>query len=113
MQYMVIMARSDEEWEALSPSEQDMEGIGRWWGELVQQGVVVSGCQLQPARSATTVRWRNGKPLVSDGPFVESKETIAGFGILDVPDLDAALAIARTWPAQSHAVEIRPVVPNR
>ena len=54
--------------------------------------------------------WESGRPLVTDGPFMEAKETIGGYGIIDVPDLDAAIEIARGWPAQSHRVEIRPIV---
>jgi hypothetical protein len=59
------------------------------------------------------VRWQEGKPVVIDGPYVETKETIGGYGIIEVPDLDAAIEIAKTWPARGHAVEIRPVVGGR
>jgi hypothetical protein len=113
VKYMLFLIRSDEEWEALSEDEQDYEAIGRWWAEHAQAGHVVSGHELEPARTATTVRWRDGKPYIVDGPYIESKETIAGFGVIEAPDLDAALAIARTWPAKGHAVEIRPIVEGR
>lgn len=63
-----------------------------------------------PARKARTVRWRNGRPLVTDGPFIEAKESVGGFGVIDVPDLETALEIASTWPAPGHAVEVRPLV---
>ena len=110
MQYMMMLVRSDQEWEGLSAEQQDMPGIGRWWAELVQQGVLRDGQQLEPARTATTVRWRTGQPVITDGPYIEAKESIAGYGILDVPDLDAALDIARSWPAPAHAIELRPIV---
>jgi len=113
MKYMLLLVRSDEEWEALSDAEQDYEAIGRWWAENAQAGHVVSGHELEPARTATTVRWQEGKPVVIDGPYVETKETIGGYGIIEVPDLDAAIEIAKTWPARGHAVEIRPVVEGR
>jgi len=112
VQYMMLLVRSDEDWEALRPEEQDFAAIGRWWRELAQQGALRDGRQLQPARTATTISWQSGKPVVTDGPFMEAKETIGGYGIVDVPDLDAAIQIARTWPARSHKVEIRPVMPN-
>ena len=113
MKYMLLLVRSDEEWESLSEEEQDYEAIGRWWAEHAQAGHVVSGHELEPARTATTVRWQDEKPVVIDGPYVETKETIGGFGIIDVADLDAAIAIAKTWPARGHAVEIRPVAEGR
>jgi len=111
MKYMLLLARSDEEWEALSDDQRDYPAITRWFGELAQRGVLMGGAELQSARTATTVAWENGKPILTDGPFVEAKETIGGFGIIDVADLDAAIEIAKTWPATSHKVEIRPIVP--
>ena len=110
MKYMLLLARSDEEWEALSDEERDYDSIGRFFGELAEQGVLRGGEELQAARSATTVSWLGGQPVLTDGPFIEAKETIGGFCIVEVPDLDAAVAIARRWPAREHKVEIRPIV---
>ena len=112
MKYMLMFVQTDgEAWEKLSPADQNMAAIGRWWGEHAQAGRVVGGNQLQPRRTATTVRWKGGRPVVTDGPFIEGKETIGGYGIFEAADLDAAIAIAKTWPAaESHLVEIRPVV---
>lgn len=69
------------------------------------------GAELQPTRTATTIRKRSGKVSVIDGPFIESKESVGGFSIIDVPDRDAAIALAKTWPG--HAVEIREIVEQR
>ena len=110
MKYMLMLARSDEEWEAMSDEERDYPAIFRWFGELAERGVLVGGEELQAARTATTLSWDGSRPILTDGPFVEAKETIAGFGIVDVPDLDAAIEIARGFPARGHKVEIRPVV---
>jgi hypothetical protein len=110
VKYMMLLIRSDDDWEALTDEERDYAAIHRFWREAAAGGAVVGGHQLHPARTATTVSWPAGSPVVTDGPFMESKETIGGYGILDVPDLDAALAIARRWPARGHRVEIRPVV---
>lgn len=110
MRYVLLLTRSDEEWEALSDAEQDYPAIMRWFGELAQRGVLQGGEELQPARSATTVSWEGDRAVLTDGPFIEAKETIGGFCVLDVPDLDAAIAIASTWPARGHKLEIRPIV---
>jgi hypothetical protein len=110
VKYMLMLVRSDEEWEALSDEERDYPAIMRWFGELAGRGVMQGGAELQAARNATTVSWEGGRPILTDGPFMEAKETIGGFAVLDVPDLDAALDIARTWPARGHRVEIRPIV---
>ncbi len=110
MKYMMLLVRSDEAWESLSDSERDYASINRFWMEQGRAGRVQGGHELAPARTATTVRWKDGKPVVFDGPFIEAKETIGGYAILDVPDLDAALAVAKEWPAAGHAVEIRPIV---
>jgi hypothetical protein len=56
VEYMLLLVRDDSEWEGLSPSEQDYAGIGRWWAQLAQQGVLRDGRELKPARTATTVR---------------------------------------------------------
>jgi len=112
MKYMLMFVQTDEKaWEKLSPAEQNMPAIERWFGEHAQAGRLVGGNQLRPARTATTVRWRSGQPVVTDGPFVEAKENIGGYGIFEVPDLDTAIAIAKTFPAlQHHIVEVRPIV---
>ena len=105
-----MLVRSDEEWEAMSDEERDYPAIMRWFGELAQRGVVRGGEELQPARTATTVSWDGERPMLTDGPFMEAKEMIGGFCTVEVPDLDAAIDLAKTWPARSHKVEIRPIV---
>jgi hypothetical protein len=109
LKYVLLLIRSDDAWEALTDEERNYEGIMRWWAEHAAAGRVVGGHELQAARSATTVGWERGRPLVTDGPFIEAKETIGGYGVLEVPDLDAAIEVAKSWPAPGHRVEIRPV----
>ncbi|MDQ2689608.1 MAG: YciI family protein, partial [Chloroflexota bacterium] len=73
-------------------------------------GRIVAGHELQPSSTATTVRiGPDGGATVTDGPFVEGKEVVGGFAILDVADLDEALAIASSWPVPD-TIEIRPIV---
>ena len=70
----------------------------------------MEGHQLQPASTATTVRLdREGRASVTDGPFIEGKEIVGGYAILDVGDLDAALAVASSWPAPD-VLEVRTIV---
>jgi hypothetical protein len=84
--------------------------IDGWFAELGREGTLRGGEELQPSNTATTIRFQEGRPLVTDGPFMESKENVAGFVTIDVRDLDEAIAIAKKWPPKDQAVEIRPVV---
>lgn len=86
------------------------------WSAYIQaiqdSGLMRAGAGLQPPATATAVRLKNGKRHVQDGPVVDAKEQLAGFVIVDVPDLDAALAWAARSPAASGAgVEVRPLLP--
>jgi len=114
MKYMLMFVQKDgEAWQKLTPGDQNMQAIGRWFGEHAQAGRLVGGNQLQPRGTTTTIKWRGDQPVVTDGPFLESKETIGGYGIFEVPDLDTAIAIAKSWPEHGHhVVEIRPIVDN-
>jgi hypothetical protein len=84
------------------------------WFEKNASVFADSGAELQDVTTATTVRASDGAdPEVIDGPFNEAKEVIGGFSVIDVPDLDAAIALARTWPPLAFpgvAVEVRPIV---
>jgi len=78
---------------------------------LRDSGALVDANQLQPSGTATTVRVRNGETLVTDGPFIETKETLGGYYVIDVETLDEALEWAAKIPsARFGHVEIRPVV---
>jgi hypothetical protein len=117
LKYVLLFCGTDEDaarFAALSPEQLRAQyaRVGQWWQE--NQSKIVGGEQLQPANTATTVRpaWdRPGEAVVTDGPFIEAKEQVGGFAIIEVPDLDEALRMARTWPAGP--VEIRPVVSQR
>lgn len=81
---------------------------GKWFEEYTKAGKVVGGEELQGPSTATTVSRKNGKIAVTDGPFIEAKEVIGGFALVDVKDLDEALEMAKAWPGGP--VEIRPIV---
>lgn len=110
MKYMLMFVRDSEGWEDTGTPE-EMQAlyarIGEWWSRHSASGAILEGHQLQPASTATTVEPSTG--AVTDGPFLEAKESIGGYGIVEAADLDAVIAMAKTWPA-SNKVEIRPLV---
>lgn len=110
MKYMLFLA-DDGSWEHASRAEIDaMYGkLGEWWGRHAQAGTIVDGAQLQPRHTATTVRFNGVNPVVTDGPFVEAKEAIGGYAVVNVDSLDDAIALAKSWPAGG-VVEIRPLL---
>ena len=108
----VLMFTSDATEAAQVTQEKAQEVYGRIYGWFGEHADVLSdsGAELQPVETATTVKTGG---VVIDGPFNEAKEVIGGFSVIDVPDMDAALAVAKTWPAlelPGVAVEVRPMV---
>jgi hypothetical protein len=98
-----------------TPSPEEMAAeMPRWnaYTEALQEaGIMRAGDALHPADSATTVRVREGDTQVTDGPFAETKETLGGYYVIDVPDLDTALKHAARMPNIAYgSVEVRPVV---
>jgi hypothetical protein len=113
MKYMMLIAGNEDQWAARSEEELAplYDHIRRWWADQSAAGHIVGGHELEPSQTATTVRiGLDGKTTVIDGPFIEGKEMVGGYGILDVADLDEALAIAAGWPVPGDALEIRPIV---
>jgi hypothetical protein len=113
MKYVLMFVGStdgQDSFERLPPEQRAAayEGANRWFEEQSRAGRLVGGEELQGPRTSTTVRIKNGKAIVTDGPYIEAKEIIGGFAIVEVKDLDEALAMAKAWPAG--AVEVRPVV---
>jgi hypothetical protein len=81
---------------------------GKWFEEYTKTGKVIGGEELRGPSTATTVTRKNGRIAVTDGPFIEAKEVIGGFALIDVKDLDEALEMAKAWPGGP--VEVRPIV---
>ncbi len=113
MQYLLLIYEAESEWNAISEAEK--QKIYREYGELSKDlqknGNYKGGHQLQPVSTATTVRERNGKKSVIDGPFAETKEQLGGFYLLECKDLDEAIQWAARIPHAAQAcVEIRPVI---
>ncbi len=112
MQYLLMLYSDEGVWPRMSKVEQE-QGVAAYaaYSEaLVAAGAMKGGNRLHPGSTATTVRNIQGKPQVLDGPFIETKEQLAGYFLIDVPDLDAALSWAARCPAVGHGVvEVRPI----
>lgn len=111
MQYLLLIYETESHWNTIP--EGDKQKIYKRYMDLVGdlQSKYKGGHQLQPISTATTVRVRNGKQTVTDGPFAETKEQLGGYFLVEAKDLDEALAIAARIPgAEIGSVEVRPVV---
>jgi hypothetical protein len=112
MQYMLIIFSNPQGWAQMSP-EQQKEGMAAYHAyteALRKAGAFVGSNRLQHADTATTVRIAGGKTQVLNGPFVDTKEQLGGYFLIEAPDLDAAIAWAARCPGASHGtVEVRPV----
>ncbi len=108
MKYMMFVATDSEPDTAPErPGE-----IETWFADVTSRGKHLTGDRLRPAEDATTVRVRSGELLITDGPFTESKDWIAGFDILECDDLDEAIEIAAKHPmARAGRLELRPFWP--
>ena len=112
MKYMLLVHHDEEAFEKIAK-----EGQQQMLAESVQlthqlhaNGQYIGASPLQPAATAAVVRVRDGKPLVTDGPFIETREQIAGYFLIDADNIDEAIAIAGRVPgARIGTVEVRPV----
>jgi hypothetical protein len=109
MKYALIVHEPQEYFDRRK--EASAIAAGKAYGEALQAaGIFVGGAGLESPQTATTVSVRDGKRQVHDGPYAETKEFLAGFAIIDVPNLDVALEWAARHPAAAHsAVEVRPL----
>ena len=98
---------------AVDPREfERVEPVDPWVAETDSQGIRLYGSELEPPKRARTVRVRNSHTIVTDGPFAETKEQIAGFDVLECADLDEAIEVARKHPmARLGVLEVRPFWP--
>ncbi len=113
MKYMILIYSDPDAGPAQGTPEADAE-FAQWMAitrEMAESGCMVSGDALMPASTATTLRVRDGQTLLTDGPFAETKEHLGGFYLVDVEDLDAALAWAARLPnAPYGSNEVRPLM---
>jgi hypothetical protein len=114
MKYMMLIHLDQKSFAARPAEEQNRvhQACGAWHDELVESGHSVSCTALQSGDTATTLRFQSGKVVVTDGPFIETKEVLAGFEILECRDLDEALAIVKRFPGllDGETIELRPLM---
>jgi hypothetical protein len=113
MKYLLLIYNNEQSWNAITEGErQQIYGEYRKLrDELLSSGRFVTGSQLQPISTATSVRVRDGKELVTDGPFAETHEQLAGYFLVEAENLDEATSIAARIPsAKTGTVEVRPLV---
>jgi hypothetical protein len=113
MKYLLTLWGDESRFAEMTP-EQLQENMKLWDAfttEATEAGVHLGGEGLEPSSTATTVRIKeSGEPVVTDGPFAETKEQLGGFYLLDCRDLDDALAWAKKIPLRGGTVEVRPVM---
>jgi hypothetical protein len=111
MKYMLLinLGPRARDFQNMSPDEQ--KAIAAGWQAINETPGLTPGNQLQPPETATTVRVQDGRTLTTDGPFVETKEALDGYCILEADDLDAAIEVAARIPSTSMggAIEVRPI----
>lgn len=108
MRYMLMICH-DEAVETSSEEGPDAETIA-WVEEMERRGVRKSGDRLRPTSDATTVRVRDGEVLLTDGPFAETKEQVAGYDLIECEDLDEAIEVASKHPVAKYGlIEVRPI----
>jgi hypothetical protein len=109
MKYVLLIC--DDEKGSPSNEELDADPVHQaWLTDLERRDARIAGARLRPVVDATTIRVRDGETLVSDGPFVETKDFVGGIVIIECPNLDEAIEIASGHPyARRGCIEIRPV----
>lgn len=113
MKYLCMIYSEEGAWGKMPPAEQE-----KWLGEyfafgdgIKKSGHFVGSNALQPTHTATTVRVRNGKISTTDGPFVETKEQLGGYYLIEAKDLNDAIQVAARCPGARHgSVEVRPIM---
>ena len=114
MKYMLLIYSDEKAWAAMSDTERQamMEEYLKFSADIRASGHYLAGAPLQPTSTATTVRVRDGKRAVTDGPFAETREQLGGYYLVEAKDLDEAIGLAARIPgARAGTIEVRPVIP--
>ncbi|AGZ39158.1 YciI family protein [Actinoplanes friuliensis] len=114
MRYVMILTGDESNWFDPEQAESLMDEVGTWWEKWHQEGKIVKGgAELQPSSTAKTVGpGADGKPTVTDGPYLEIKEVVGGFIHVVADNIDEAVAVASGWPGirLGDRVEVRPIM---
>ena len=114
MKYLLLICDEEKIWDGMSEAERKAiyAEYGQFSEEIRASGQMITGAQLQPVSTATSVRVRDGKRLVTDGPFAETREQLGGYYLVEAADLDEAIGLASRIPsAKMGTIEVRPLVP--
>ncbi len=112
MKYLLLMAAADSVAPATEPDDVVIEATRSWVKEMTARGVHLDGDRLRPATEARTLRMGGEELLVTDGPFAETREQIAGYDILECSDIEEAIRVAARHPfARIGTIEVRPFWP--
>lgn len=116
MRYLLMCCFEEDRWEKIPEPERNaiMQEYGAWIQSIEQSGHHIATAKLGPSSTATTVRAKGGKPVITDGPFAETKEQLGGYHLIECKDLDEAIAIAGRIPTLrvGGTIEVRPVEPT-
>src|SRR5262245_4230824 len=116
MQCLLMCYIDEEVWAKIPESQREevMQEYGKVVQSIVKNGHYRAGARLQLSSTATTVRGKNGKRIITDGPFAETKEQLGGYHLVECKDLDEALAIAMRIPTirVGGSIEVRPLMPE-
>ena len=114
MKYLLLIAADEAAYAAVSDAEkaERTAAYGAYAEAMAKAGVLLGGERLKPVSTATSVRVRNGKTEVLNGPYAETREQLGGYFVIEASDLDAALSWAARCPGASHGtMEVRPIWP--
>jgi hypothetical protein len=115
MQYLLLIYSQESEWAKHGAGEREkmLQEYGEFTRSIAQSGHYKGGNELDTTSKATTVRVRDGKRVVTDGPFAETKEQLGGYYLVDAKDLDEAIGIAARIPSvRMGSIEVRPIIPH-
>lgn len=113
MKYMMLIYDDPKTWAGFSEAQQGgiMQEYMKFTQEIRSSGHYIGGSQLAPVDAATSVRMRDGKRLLTDGPFAETREHLGGYYVIEAKDLDDAIGIAARIPsARFGTIEVRPLI---
>jgi len=114
VKYLLLIHYDEQAWEERGDKEPILQECGRVVEEVAARGQYVAAAQLHPTTTATSVRVRDGKRLVTDGPFAETREQLAGYMLVDAGNLDEAIVIAgKLPPARWGTIEVRPILEDK
>ena len=114
MQYLLLVYSDEQRWAQMPEAEKDKlwAECEQYAQEIIKSGHLLAGSPLQPASTATTLRSNGGKLMITDGPFAETKEILAGYHLVECKNLDEAIAVGARFPGLrvGTALEVRPLL---